>query len=71
MAGSNGQKIPCDDEAYKIDDLTWAEYNLIVNGLDANGDTVLTGSYETEDPEDDDLIAVKPGQDIEVFVTLL
>jgi hypothetical protein len=45
-------KIPCTDETYTFEDLTWGDYSLEVEGFNAKGEVTHRGSYIAEASED-------------------
>jgi hypothetical protein len=73
MCGPNGvenveigmvdEEIPCDDGVYTIQDLLgFQSYTVTVDGLDEEGETVMSGSEED--------IMLLPGQVYESFIVL-
>ena len=57
--------VPCTDENYLMEDVSWATYTLTISGLDDGGDEVAYGEYNEGEP-----FAVKPGQLVDAMVVL-
>lgn len=77
--------IDCELGEFVFENLDWDYYELEIEGMDANGEVTHRGTYiaDVEDnpsgdagdddagPEDENLLDVRPGSDIEAFVELV